>query len=71
MTTPTELRSCPFCGRQVKIHQDGYYMAPVIRHATSGKDCVFSTLVFYNRSLETAVELWNHRATDKWEDDGR
>lgn len=71
MTTPTELRSCPFCGRQVKIHQDGYYMAPVIRHATSGKDCVFSTLVFYNRSLETAAELWNHRATDKWEDDGR
>lgn len=67
----TTLRACPFCGRQVKIHQDGYYMAPVIRHATSGKDCVFSTLVFYNRSLETAVELWNHRERDKWEDDGK
>jgi hypothetical protein len=46
-------------------------MAPVIRHATSGKDCVFSTLVFYNRSLETAVTLWNHRERDKWEDDGK
>ena len=65
------LKQCPFCGRDVKVRQDGYYMAPVIRHATSGKDCVFSTLVFYNRNLETAVELWNHRATDKWEDDGK
>ena len=65
------LKQCPFCGRDVKVRQDGYYMAPVIRHATSGKDCVFSTLVFYNRSLETAVMLWNHRATDKWENDGK
>ena len=65
------LKQCPFCGRDVKVRQDGYYMAPVIRHATSGKDCVFSTLVFYNRDMETAVMLWNHRATDKWENDGK
>lgn len=68
----TTLRACPFCGRQVKIHQDGYYMAPVIRHVTAGPECVFRALVMYGMDMDTALTLWNRRAEDdRWRDDGR
>lgn len=63
------LRACPFCGRDVKIHQDGYYMAPVIRHATNGPECVFRALVMYGIDMDTALKLWNRRAGDLMEDD--
>ena len=63
------VRKCPFCGRDVKINQDGYYMAPVIRHATNGPECVFRTLVMYGIDIDTALKLWNRRAGDLMEDD--
>lgn len=63
------VRKCPFCGRDVKIHQDGYYMAPVIRHATNGPECVFRTLVMYGINIDTALKLWNRRSGDLMEDD--
>lgn len=55
------VRKCPFCGRDVKAVQDGYYMAPVIRHATAGPECVFRALVMYGMDMDTAVMLWNRR----------
>lgn len=63
------LKCCPFCGRDVKIHQDGYYMAPVIRHATNGPECVFRALVMYGIDMDTALKLWNRRSGDLMEDD--
>lgn len=63
------IKPCPFCGRDVKAVQDGYYMAPVIRHATAGPECVFRALVMYGMDMDTALTLWNRRAEDKWEDD--
>ena len=62
-----KLRSCPFCGRDVKVRQDGYYMAPVIRHVTAGPECVFRALVMYGIDMDTALKLWNRR--DALEDD--
>ena len=63
------LKQCPFCGRDVKLRQDGYYMAPVIRHVTAGPECVFRALVMYGMDMETALTLWNRRAEDRMEDD--
>ena len=63
------LKCCPFCGRDVKLHQDGYYMAPVIRHATNGPECVFRALVMYGIDMDTALKLWNRRSGDLMEDD--
>lgn len=66
------IKPCPFCGRDVKLRQDGYYMAPVIRHVTAGPECVFRALVMYGMDMDTALTLWNRRAEDdRWRDDGR
>ena len=66
------LKPCPFCGRNVRIYQDGYYGAPVIAHdQRSFVDCVMERRVFWGESVDGVVKKWNKRAEDNMEDDGR
>lgn len=65
------IKCCPFCGRQVRLYEHGYFGCPVIEHATRGRECVFRMLTVHGMQLEQAVELWNRRANDLMEDDFR
>lgn len=66
-------RTCPFCGLDVRIYEHAYYGCPVIEHTPHAryKPCVFQVLALHGMSLETAERLWNRRAADEWEDDGK
>ena len=65
----TELKPCPFCGKQVWYHYDSFDNVFKFKHLTA-KDrdnCIVCEMWIKAKSLSDAREKWNRRADD---DDG-
>ena len=57
-----ELKKCPFCGGEVKIHSEQVDARTVLDNFVCGKCCANTYFDFTDR--EEAIEQWNNRLTE-------